>query len=119
MNKKFGTFENELISIFDITKSDRLWLYQEDKALYSKQLESAGKVGYNTNKIAPSSSIHPPKLQILKSTCKAGCSSNNLPQTCEESDSVHSENSESAYNISSTSSHGSSVQCQVGSVLIT
>ena len=35
----------------------------EDRALYHKQVESGGKVGYTTHKPAPQSSIHPSKRQ--------------------------------------------------------
>lgn len=59
-------FQNELNSIFDITKVDGLWLCKEDKELYRKQIESEGKVGYRTDKIAALTSIHPSKRKYLK-----------------------------------------------------
>lgn len=56
-------FLNGMQSIFDITKVDGVWLCREDRALYYKQVESGGKVGYTTHKPAPQSSIHPSKRQ--------------------------------------------------------
>ncbi len=52
-------FEDELITVFDITKSAGTWLCREDKELYFLQLKSEGTMGYRTDKIAPASSMHP------------------------------------------------------------
>ena len=117
MRKKVERFQKDLITIFDITKSDGLWLCHEDKALYSKQIESSGII--RTSKVAPSSSIHPSKLQALKLTCEVGCSSDYPEQTCDESESVHSRGTESAYHSSSISSNESSVKCHVSYVTLT
>ncbi len=59
--KKTQHFESELLSLFDLTKEDGLWLSTEDKKLYKLQRSTKGKVGYTTGKAAPISSIHPSK----------------------------------------------------------
>lgn len=42
---KYVKMEN----IFDITKTDVNWLYQEDKELYNLQVKSRDKIGYVTS----------------------------------------------------------------------
>ena len=37
-----------LNSVFDITKTEGQWLCQEEKKRYEKQIESEGKIGYNS-----------------------------------------------------------------------
>jgi len=56
-------FEIDLENVFDITKKDGLWLSNEDKQFYLKQIESGTKIGYATMKSAPTS-IHPSKRII-------------------------------------------------------
>src|SRR6218665_3817405 len=46
---------------FDITKQSGNWLCSEDKELYRNQIESGGRVGYTTKKVASISTIHPSK----------------------------------------------------------
>ena len=58
---KFKNFEDDLASVFDITKTGGNWLCSEDKQFYVQQIESNGAVGYSTEKLAPMSSIHPSK----------------------------------------------------------
>ena len=48
------------------------WLSSEDKEFYCKQIETSGRVGYTTIKLAPLSTIHPSKRpRIEKSTSPA------------------------------------------------
>ena len=54
-------FEKILSELFDITKGGGEWLNREDKELYELQVQSNGKVGYTTKRIAPISTIHPSK----------------------------------------------------------
>lgn len=54
-------FERNLSNVFDITKQSGNWLSSEDKKLYRKQMESGGRVGYTTEKVAAMSTIHPSK----------------------------------------------------------
>src|SRR6218665_924680 len=54
-------FEKNLPHIFDITKQSGNWLCSEDKELYRNQIESGGRVGYTTKKVASISTIHPSK----------------------------------------------------------
>ena len=54
-------FSKEIENVFDITKVDGPWLCREDKELYYRQVESCGKVGYTTYKLAAQTSIHPSK----------------------------------------------------------
>ena len=61
-----GAFQNQLSAIFDITKTEGLWLCREDKDLYLKQLETGGNVGYRTDKVAPSSSVHPSRRKYCR-----------------------------------------------------
>lgn len=56
-------FLHEMNNIFDITKVDGARLCREDKEPYRRQVETSGKVGYNTYKPAPISSAHPSKWQ--------------------------------------------------------
>jgi hypothetical protein len=63
--KKAHKFEDDLPSVFDITKTDGNWLSSEDKHLYEQQIESKGTVGYTTLKLAPMSTIHPSKRRKL------------------------------------------------------
>ena len=59
--KKNTKFEDNLTSVFDVTKSDGNWLSSEDKKLYEMQIESQGTIRYTTAKLAPILSIHPSK----------------------------------------------------------
>jgi len=54
-------FEKNLPYIFDITKQSGNWYCSEDKELYRNQIESGGRVGYTTTKVASISTIHPSK----------------------------------------------------------
>lgn len=54
-------FQENLAHLFDITKTNGYWLCSEDKELYKRQIESGGRVGYTTAKVAPMSTIHPSK----------------------------------------------------------
>lgn len=54
-------FEKNLTHLFDITNVSGNWLCSEDKQLYNKQIESGGRVGYTTEKVASMSTIHPSK----------------------------------------------------------
>lgn len=54
-------FEENLAHLFDITKTNGNWLCSEDKELHRRQIESGGRVGYTTAKVAPMSTIHPSK----------------------------------------------------------
>lgn len=58
-----------LDEVFDITDNNGIWLNKEDKMLYSSQLNSHGKVGYSSLRLAPVSSVHPSKR--LKVTCSS------------------------------------------------
>lgn len=62
-----AVFESNLAHLFDITKTNGNWLCSEDKELYKRQIESGGKVGYTTVKMAPMSTIHPSKRAKLTS----------------------------------------------------
>lgn len=53
--------------IFDITNHNGIWLSSEDKKLYEIQLQSKGKIGYATSKLAGKKTIHPSILQKLSS----------------------------------------------------
>lgn len=54
-------FEKNLTHLFDITNQSGNWLSCEDKELYKIQIESEGRVGYTTEKVASPSTIHPSK----------------------------------------------------------
>lgn len=67
-------FAEKLHQLFDITKSSGNWLCVEDKELYRRQIESGGRTGYTTEKVAPMSTIHPskrPRRQSSPSTSQA------------------------------------------------
>lgn len=51
-------FEMDLINVFDITNLDGVWLCREDKQFYQRQIETGGKSGYSTVKLAPKSTVH-------------------------------------------------------------
>ena len=51
--------------VFDITNAGGEWLCQEDKDLYYRQIQSDGRVGYTTQKLAPASTIHPSKKRKI------------------------------------------------------
>ena len=46
-------FAEKLHHLFDITKSNGNWLCGEDKELCRRQIESGGRTGYMTEKVAP------------------------------------------------------------------
>ena len=48
-------------ALFDITKSDGMWLSNEDKKFYQQQIKSEGQIGYTTKKVANINTIHPSK----------------------------------------------------------
>ena len=54
-------FEKNLTRLFNITKLSGNWLSSEDKEFYKLQIESGGRVGYTTKRVAPMSTIHPSK----------------------------------------------------------
>ena len=69
--RKNEEFAEKLTHLFDITKTSGNWLCGEDKELYRRQIESGGRTGYTTEKVAPMSTIHPskrPKRQSEPST---------------------------------------------------
>lgn len=76
-----GKFE-PLHELFDITKLSGEWLNAADKDLYSKQVDSKGRVGYSTGKLADKKTIHPSKRR----SCKAVSSGKaTAPTECMES----------------------------------
>ena len=58
-------FEAEMSKMFDITKSDGEWQFEEDKKQYENQVKSNGSIGYVTNKKAHLSTIYPTKRKLL------------------------------------------------------
>src|SRR5215469_3900923 len=64
--KPTESFTEKFDTVFDITKKNGQWLCTEDKKLYEKQIESLGKIGYTTHKVAPISSVHPSKRLAKK-----------------------------------------------------
>ena len=48
--------------IFDVTDKNGIWLTSEDKRLHELQVQSKGKIGYATSKLAQKNSIHPSVL---------------------------------------------------------
>jgi hypothetical protein len=60
-----GTFEDNFKQLFDVTNFKGEWLSAEDKRLYLLQIETHGKVGYTTEKIADKRTIHPSKRQKI------------------------------------------------------
>jgi hypothetical protein len=113
-------FDDELKKVFDITKSDGVWMCRQDKELYFLQLKSEGKVGYRTDKAAPASSVHPSKRKLFNSACGEGCSSNYRDETQD----IYSDESEtsclkverSSNDESRTSLEESPVKCKVSIV---
>ena len=82
-------FEKE--KVFDVRKADGQWLCTENKIFYKKQIESKGKIGYNSLKPADSSTIHPSKLMQLKyensqNKNEAGASSSDIMMFDESED---------------------------------
>ena len=102
--KASKTFEKDMQKVLDITNAGREWLCQEDKDLYYMQIQSDGRVGYTTQKLAPTSSIHPSKK---RKTPKP----NDFPSTSiQRANNFSSESeTESTFSISeSTASEGAS-----------
>lgn len=66
--KSVKNFEEMQGELFDITKKGGSWLCSEDKNFYAKQLETCGRVGYSTEKVAPLSTIHPSKRSMACSS---------------------------------------------------
>lgn len=61
-------FQELLPLLFDVTCVKGQWLSAEDKRLYELQIQTCGRVGYTTRKIAPKSSIHPRRrIRIMRS----------------------------------------------------
>ena len=58
--------KKKIESLFNITQVNGTWLSAEDKKFYLAQIESGGKIGYATHKVAPKSSIHPSKRARLE-----------------------------------------------------
>ena len=52
---------DSLGDLFDIRKSDSIWLAPKDKIIYKLKKETKDSVGYSTGKLAASSSIYPSK----------------------------------------------------------
>jgi len=50
-----------LNGLFDVTKKQGVWLTTEDKIFYKKQIETNGSIGYCSESVAPTSSVHPSK----------------------------------------------------------
>jgi hypothetical protein len=113
-NRKDPRFGTDLTTIFDITNKHGVWLCSEDKELYHKQLESGGKVGDRTEKLAPHSSVHLSKIILLKFADEAGCRSHNS-ESCDESDDVadYSSQTSTTTDENSTPSNESSVSFSV------
>ena len=59
--RKNEEFAEKLTQLFDITKTKGNWLCREDKEFYRIQIESEGRTGYTTKKVAPLSTMHPSK----------------------------------------------------------
>jgi hypothetical protein len=101
--RKSSKFQNKMSTVFNITKTDGLWLSSEDKLFYKSQKESGGQVGYATGKPAPLSSIHPSKRACLIQS--KATTSDAVPETSNSDISDTDSQSQSAYsNISSSCS---------------
>ena len=61
LKRPVGNIHEYFSSLFDITNKTCQWLCAEDKKLYEIQIQSGGKTGYATAKIASKSTIHPSK----------------------------------------------------------
>ena len=66
-------FEAEMSKIFDITKSDGEWLWEEEKKLYQNPVKFSSSIGYITNKKAPLSTIYTLKRKLLKKPFSESC----------------------------------------------
>ena len=72
--KPSKTFEKDMQKVFDITNAGGEWLGQEEKVFFYRQIQSDGRVGYTTQKLAPASTIHPSKKRKMPKP-------NNFPST--------------------------------------
>jgi hypothetical protein len=61
LKRPIADIENSFENLFDITKPDGEWLCSEDKEFYQNQVESKGRIGYATMKLAAPTTIHPSK----------------------------------------------------------
>ena len=82
-----AVFEENLAHLFDIKKPDGNWLCSEDKQLYKVQIESDGRVGYTTMKVAPISTIHPSKRAKSTSELSTNQAVISAPLSCDSEDS--------------------------------
>jgi hypothetical protein len=55
----------DIESSFDITKPDGEWLCSEDKEFYQNQVESKGRIGYATMKLAAPTTIHSSSIKDI------------------------------------------------------
>ena len=61
LKKPTGSIEGVFGVLFDVMKTDGVWLCHEDQQFYKTQIDTNGKVGYTTTKLASVNSIHPSK----------------------------------------------------------
>ena len=52
-------------ALLDVTKVDGEWLCSEDKTFYETQIETKGRIGYTTMKLASDKTIHPSKRRKI------------------------------------------------------
>ena len=68
--------------IFDVTNKNGIWLSSEDKRLYELQLQTIGRIGYTTSKLAEKNTIHP---SILQKISNQPSTSKGISSVCESS----------------------------------
>jgi hypothetical protein len=65
LKKPTGSIESVFCVLFDVTKTDGVWLCHEDQRLYKSQIDTNGEIGYTTTKLASVNSIHPSKRRKI------------------------------------------------------